>query len=198
MFSERPRFSSFPLRKWDWEEIFFFLIYLLCIRELSCEEKPETCSLPPIGDNAVWKGWLKAMWWRFIPHKCMQLRRHFTTRGRSSYDIQLILGERKEVRLDSKELAVNKVDGGESKIATKKKVFWNLLGVEETHGCLQLGRQLLELAAVRVLQRLVILRALQLHMPAENQCCWLDLLTNGGVWSGIFNWRRERERSDES
>lgn len=69
----------------------------------------------------------------------MQLRRYFTTRKvflfvffiyvflkgicRSSYDIQLILGERKEVRLDSKELAVNKVDGGESKIATKKKVF---------------------------------------------------------------------------
>lgn len=53
--------------------------------------------------------------------------------------------------------------------------------MEETHGCLQLGRQLLELAALRVLQRLIILRALQLHVPAEDQRCRLDLLTNGGV-----------------
>lgn len=105
------------------------------------------------------------------------------------YDIQLILREGKEARarLDSKKLSVNKADA--RKIKRKQQKSSSSSG--KTHGCLQLGRQVPELAALRVLQRLVVRHVLQLHMPAEDQWCRSDLLTNGAVWRSIFNWRRE-------
>lgn len=95
------------------------------------------------------------------------------------YDIQLILreGEEARARLDSKRLSVNKVDA--SKRKRKQQKLSSSSG--KTHGCLQLGRQVPELFALRVLQRLVVRHVPQLHMPAEDQCCWSDLLTNGAV-----------------
>lgn len=52
MFSKRLRFISFPLRKWDWEEIFFFFFH---VSELSCGVKPETCLLLPREADTVYR-----------------------------------------------------------------------------------------------------------------------------------------------
>lgn len=86
-----------------------------------------------------------------------------------------------------RELSVNKADA--RKRQRKQQKLSSSSG--KTHGCLQLGRQVPELSALRVLQRLVVRHVLQLHMPAEDQCCRSDLLTNGAVWRSIFNWQRE-------
>lgn len=95
------------------------------------------------------------------------------------YDIQLILREGKEARarLGSKKLSVNKADARKRKPKQQKLSSSS----RKTYSCLQLGRQVPEFTALRVLQRLVVRHVPQLHMPAEDQCCWSDLLTNGAV-----------------
>lgn len=57
----------------------------------------------------------------------------------------------------------------------------------QTHSCLQFGRQILEFAALCILQHVVILYTNQLHMPTEDLCRWAELLTNGSFGTSIFN-----------
>lgn len=57
----------------------------------------------------------------------------------------------------------------------------------DTHNCLQFGCQILEFAALCILQDLVILYINQLHMPTEDLCGWAELLANGTLGSSFFN-----------
>lgn len=98
---------------------------------------------------------------------------------------QLILSERREprARLCSKQLTINNVDDRKE----AKKIGKSSSSGVKTHNCLQFGRQILEFAALCILQHLVIRNTNQLHMPTEDLCRWAELLTNGGFWSSIFN-----------
>lgn len=147
----------------------------------------QTFSVPPIIEDAV-EGITKALCSvLFHPSKCayssfsalggaFKKTKNICTMPKTS--TQLILSERREprARLCSKQLTINNVDDRKE----AKKIGKSSSSGVKTHNCLQFGRQILEFAALCILQHLVIRNINQLHMPTEDLCRWAELLTNGG------------------